>query len=401
MPKLTKRTVDSLKPEPDRDVIVWDSQLPGFGIRVKPSGVKSFLVQYRNESGRSRRLTLGRYGVLTPAAARDLAQERLRDARKGRDPVEARQRARRGATVKDLADTYFEKHLIPSAKPSTITEWRGLLKRHILPRLGQRQATDVQRSDVTALHRAMHETPTNANRVVSLLSTMMTFAEREGIRPEGSNPCRYISKYPEKKRERFLTTAELARLGDALVEAETHGETSPSGILAVRLLLLTGARKAEILNLRWSEVDIERACLRLEDSKTGQKVIPLGAPALALLEDASREEGSPYVCFGKDPAKPFRGLQAVWHRLRTKAGLEDVRLHDLRHSHASFGAGLGLSLPVIGRILGHASTATTQRYAHLADDPVKQAVDRVAGEIAAALSGKKTPNKKPNVEKIR
>ena len=387
MPRLSKRAVDAIKPTPGRDVVAWDSSLPGFGIRVKPSGAKSYLIQYRNTGGRSRRMTLGRHGVLTPASARRIAEERLREVKQGLDPLEERSHARGGATVADLAASYLEKHLQPKCKPSTLREWTRLLHRDILPRIGRRKVADLQRGDISALHRSLRDKPVTANRVVTLLSALLTYAEREGVRPDGSNPCRHVVKYPEKKRERFLTHDELGRLGDALREAEQEGEKHPSGILAVRLLLLTGARKSEILGLRWDEVDFERACLRLSESKTGKKVIPLGAPAIEVLKTAPECEGNPYVCFGVKQGAAFCGLQAVWKRLRDRAGLSDLRLHDLRHSHASFGAGLGLSLPLIGRILGHSSTATTARYAHLADDPVRQAADRISGEIAAAMSG--------------
>jgi integrase len=215
----------------------------------------------------------------------------------------------------------------------------------------------------------------------------MNLAEAWGLRPTGSNPCQGVERYREQRRQRFLSGAELAQVGEALAEAEREESAHPSGILALRLLLLTGARSGEILSLRWSEVNFERSCLELADSKTGQKTIPLGAAALELLSKAERMEDNPYVCFGDKPGRPLGGLTKIWYRIRRRAGLEDVRIHDLRHSFASVGAGSGLGLPIIGAVLGHTQAQTTSRYAHLAADPVQQAAERISEEIAARLDG--------------
>ena len=226
---------------------------------------------------------------------------------------------------------------------------------------------------------------------------MLNLAESWGIRPDGSNPCRHVERYREKRRERFLGNDELARLGQVLSDAEANDTEPPSAIAAVRLLILTGCRLQEVLGLRWDQVDFERRQIRFEESKTGQKTIALGAAALELLCGLPRLEGNPYVIPGKKDGAHFVGMPKVWQRIRKQAGLENVRLHDLRHSFASVGAGAGLSLPIIGKLLGHTQAATTQRYAHLAADPVRQAADRISGEIAAALEG----NPKGQVVQIR
>jgi integrase len=285
-----------------------------------------------------------------------------------------------------FAKRYLSEYSVTKKKAAS-AHMDGLnLTNHVLPAMGQRLLIHIDRTDIAQLHHAMRDKPTAANRVLALVSHMMTMAEKWGLRPEGSNPCRHVDRYPERKRERFLSTDELARLGAVLADAEAKGAAPPQAVACVRLLLLTGARLGEILTLQWPHVDFDRACLRLPDSKTGAKVVHLNAPALALLADLTRLEGSPYVIFGEREGRPFGGIQKAWQRLRARAGLEDLRLHDLRHSFASVGAADGLSLPIIGALLGHTQAATTQRYAHLAADPLRQATERVGRRIAEAMS---------------
>ncbi|HLW80216.1 MAG TPA: tyrosine-type recombinase/integrase [Terriglobia bacterium] len=386
MPRLTKRTVDTTKPAAGRDVVQWDSELPGFGLRVKPSGRKSYILQFRNRQGRSRRLTLGAHGVLTPDAARRQAKQLLAEVERGADPVTQREKERRAASFAELAELYMERHLIPKGKPGSVVAFRGLLDRHVLPALGRLKVAEVTRADVEALHRAMRGKAVTANRALTVISAIMVFAERSELRPSGSNPVRYVQKYREERRERFLSAEEMGRLGDALAEAARDGSQLPGTILAVRLLALSGMRRTEVLTLKWEYVDLERACIRLPDSKTGRKTVPLGAPALDLLAQAPRVEGNPYVCPGDRHGAPLVGIDKAWARLCKRAGLVGVRIHDLRHSWASVGAAAQLGLPVIGRVLGHSSTSTTQRYAHLADDPLRAAADRVSGDIDAAMT---------------
>ena len=306
---------------------------------------------------------------------------------KGGDPAEEARQKMKAPTVAALAARYLEEHAIPKKKPRSVAEDRAHLRRFILPRFGTRKAAGITRADVQSFHHALKATPYQANRALALLSKMFNLAERWGVRPDGSNPGRHVERYPEQCRERFLSAVELARLGEVVAEAEANGSEPPSALAAIRLLILTGCRRQEILGLRWEQVDFQRGLLVFEDSKTGRKAIPLGAAVLALLVDLPRLEGNPYVLPGERQGRHFVGLRDVWVRIRRRAGLEDVRIHDLRHSFASVGASGGDCLLIIGKLLGHTQAATTQRYAHLTADPVKQAADRISGEIAARMNG--------------
>lgn len=385
--KLTKTVADGATYQGNGQsrCVLWDDALPGFGLRVYPSGKKSFVLFYR--AGRQQRLmVLGSYGVLTVQQAREKAQKVLASVLDGADPIETRQQERTAPLVSELAERYLREHARPKKKAASIEADERLLRLYVLPALGRRTVESLGTEDASKLHHNLHKKPIQANRVLALFSKLMSLAERWGMRAPGTNPCRLVERFRENKRERFLSSAELIRLGEVLAEAERDASEHLSALLALRLLLLTGARKSEILTLRWDEVDFERSCLRLRDSKTGQKVIPLGAAALELLTTAPREEGNPFVCFGEKAGQQFIGLQRPWQRLRKKAGLPAVRLHDLRHTHASVGAGAGFGLPIIGRILGHSNPSTTARYSHLADDPLRHAANHISAEIAAHLT---------------
>lgn len=388
MPKLTKRVVDGLEPPDQRDDILWDSQLPGFGLRIKPSGRRTYILQYRNPQGRSRRFTIGLHGPFTPDQARQEAKLLLADVARGLDPAESRKQDRDTLSLADLADRYMTEHAEPKKKPKSVKEDRRLWDQYVLPALGKRNVKDITRADVAKLHSSVgKKTPTTANRVLALLSKAFNLAEVWGIRPDGSNPCRHVKRFKERRVERFLSSEELARLGAVLTETERDQTEMPSVVLAIRLLALTGCRLGEILSLRWEHVDLRRGLLLLPDSKTGKKTVPLGAAAIEILTEAPRESENPYVVIGRRPGRPLVNLQLPWRRIREKAGLSDVRLHDLRHSFASVGASGGMGLPIIGALLGHSEPQTTQRYAHLSASPLKEAADRISSEIASGLRG--------------
>ena len=262
---------------------------------------------------------------------------------------------------------------------------RSAIRRHILPVLGKTPIEAVERAQVVELHQGLCEAPAAANRAVRVLSTMYRLAGEWGMAPEGTNPCRAIARYPARRRERFLTDAEFTRLGRALDETEAGGSASAPAVAALRLLALTGCRKSEILSLRWEDVSLEEAELRLADSKTGARVVPLPPPAVELLGKLPRLSGNPWVIPGKKPGTHLRDVDNAWRIVRARAGLGGVRLHDLRHSYAS--RALGEGLPMIAKLLGHAHVETTARYAHLARDSVRESAERVALSIAADVLG--------------
>ena len=383
--KVTKRAVDELAKAGDG--VLWDAELKGFGARCRGDGV-SYSVRYRAGSGRAapiRTVTIGRHGSpWTPETARAEARRILAAVEGGADPAGER----KAETFADLAERYLADHAAVRLKPRSADEDRRMLARYVLPAIGRHKLADLDRMAVAKLHHGLRHAPYMANRVLGLLSRMLNLAERWGLRPDNSNPCRFVDKFKEASRERFLSAAELAKLGEALAGAEAKNAELPSAIAAIRLLALTGCRLGEVLTLQWEHVDFEGACLRLPDSKTGAKVVHLSAPALEVLAGLERN-GTPWVIWGTKADAHLVNLQKPWRRIRTAAGLEGVRIHDLRHSHASVAVGLGEGLPMIGKLLGHSQVQTTARYAHLATDPVKAATERVGGAIAAMLSGRK------------
>jgi len=385
MPKLTKRIIDTAEPRA-REYFIWDSDIPGLGLRILPSGRKSYVVQYR-AGRRSRRMTLGPSTVLTCTQARNRAIEIIAAARNGEDPAAARDAQRTAVTVRELAERFDAEHIAIRLKPSTAREYRRNLRRFILPALGRLLVTEVTRADVAKFHHDLRHIPYQANRCLEVISKMFNLAEMWGLRPDGTNPRKHIRKYPEEKRERFLSAAELRRVGEVLREMEAEGIELPSAILAVRLLILTGCRLGEIMTLKWDYVDIPGRALRLPDSKTGAKIVHLGQPAIEQLEHAPRMPGNPWVIFGTIDGKHLSDLQPFWRRVRARAGLKDARIHDLRHTFASTAVAAGQGLPMIGKLLGHTQVQTTARYAHLAADPVRDAADVVAQNLKKALLG--------------
>ena len=383
---LSNRTVAALKVA--RDTVFWDRDLTGFGVRVYPTGGKVYVAQARGPDG-PKRVTVGRHDVLHADQARQRAALIIARIKAGEDPVPLplAARANGGPTVADLAARYLEEHVEVKLKPNTQRQARGVLHRHILPALGKMPLVAIERAQVVDLQQKLCDRPVTANRAVKVLSHMYRLGEGWGMVPEGCDPCRSVEKYPERRRERFLTDAEFARLGRVLHEAVDSGSASPIAVAAIRLLMLTGCRKNEILTLRWTDVDLEAGELHLGDAKAGPRAVQLPPTAVRLLEALPRREGCPWVFPGEDREGRFSGggLDHAWQTVRTHAELEDVRLHDLRHSFASRALALGETLPVIGKLLGHNDIETTARYAHLARDSIHEAAERIAGSVAADI----------------
>jgi integrase len=418
---ITKRLVDSLELT-SAEYFIWDEKLIGFGVRVQPapSGAMSYVVKYRSGSGRrapSRRVTLGRVGTITPDQARALARKLLGAVANGADPAASKAADRQAASLRELAECFLRDHAEAKRKPGTAQGYRTILEKHVVPVLGSRRAGAVTSSEIADLHLRMREHPFQANRTLAVLSAMYEFGGRRNFVPKGFNPAKRLEKYPEATRERYLTAEELSRLGDAIREAETVGicysinEDNPNAkhapregsrrvsidcyvAGALRLLVLTGARLREILHLKWAHVDFGRGLLLLPDSKSGKKTIVLNAPALEIM--SSLPQIGCYVIAGhsagSENEKPRADLNRPWSRITKHAGLHGLRIHDLRHTHASVGAGAGLGLPIIGKLLGHAHPSTTARYAHLDADPLRRASDQIGNQIAKAMGGQNTPN---------
>jgi integrase len=364
--RITKRTVDALQSN-GREFTVWDDTVSGFGVRVRQTGAKSYVVVYRAGAGRGapvRRYTIGAVGKITPERARARAKVILGAVAHGDDPANQKTAERGTPTVAELADNFMADHVRTKRKAGTAEFYRDILDRIVKPALGTTKADKLTRLQVGRLHSSLADTPFQANRVLAVIGSMFAFAGRACIVREGTNPARGIDKFKEERRERFLTGEELERLGGAIREAETTGvpwtvdetrptakhvpkakrstKIAPSSAAALRLLLFTGCRLREILHLRWEHVDIERGCLFLPDSKSGRKTVILNAPALTVLNSLQRT-GS-YVVPGDDPEQPRHDLKRPWDAVTKRAGLAGVRLHDLRHTYASFGAGGGLGL---------------------------------------------------------
>ena len=383
--RISKTTVDALQP----GEMLRDTEIIGFGVR-RQRGAPVYFVRKRID-GLGKWITIGTHGAgWTADKARKAAQSILGTIADGKDPVATKRLDRDRSRVADAAELFLLHHG-PKLKSRTREEYERLFKLHILPAFGHRRVDEINRTDVARFHAERSATKSGANFALACLSKFMSWAEEHGLRPDNSNPCRRVKKYAAVKRERYLTGEEFTRLGAELDRTDDEGEDSPFVTAALRLLILTGARLNEILTLKWSFVDLERGLLFLPDSKTGQKSIRLSEAAVAVLAGLPRLSGNPHVLPGRVEGGHLINLQKPWRRIRERAGISDVRIHDLRHSFASVAAASGGSLPMIGKLLGHSQPQTTARYAHLADDPLRELNERVGGAIADALAGNRRP----------
>ncbi len=386
MPHITKRTVDGAEPQQNKNgYFIWDDELKGFGVRVMPSGRKTYWAQYR-VGGRTHRVSCGVHGHVTPEQARQKAKDIFGRVARGVDPAEVIALHRKSPTVAEVCERFKEQHIKLRLKPSTQYEYTRNIELFIKPAFGNHKIVDIKRSDIAELHHKFHHVPYKANRILGVLSMLFNMAEKWDLRPDGSNPCRHVTKYPEKQRERFLTQEEVGQLWGVLDARLERGEESVYVAAAFKLLLLTGCRLGEIQKLRWEEVKAPH--IDLQDSKTGRRIVPLNDIAREILNSIPRLPDNPYVICGHLPGEHITDLQRPWRRIRKEAGLDSTRIHDLRHTFASHAAQNGVELVEIMKLTGHTQVRTALRYMHFATERIRQTSNVVASSLTTFV---KTP----------
>jgi integrase len=387
MPKFTKRFVESIVPDPQKMIKYWDSELKGFGLIVLPSGRRTYCVQYRNTQRIQKMLKLGTHGQITTEEARILAKKYLSGVVHGHDPVESKKENRDLPTMNDLASDYLLHHG-EKKRPKSLKEDQRYLTSIILPALGSKLVVHVSRRDIEDLHRAHKNTPYQANRFLALLSKMFSLAMAWNWRSD--NPATGIERYREEKRERWLTAEELKVLWSTLDEYSNQFSTN-----VFKLLILTGARKGELIAATWNQFDLEAGVWTKPAHLTKQKKqehLPLSPQAIEILEKMAAESTSSFLFPGKVKGKCLQEIKTAWNTIRKKSGFPDLRIHDLRHTYASHLVSSGLSLSIVGKLLGHTQAATTQRYAHLADEPLRQATAMFGNNLDKIIGKKEFPS---------
>ena len=379
MSKLTKRTVDAVIAT-GSDHFIWDQELRGFGLRVSPKGRKSFFIQYRYQ-GRTQRMRLGRLGLITTDEARKKAKILLGTAEGGKNPALIAASQRRAPLLIEVSKRFVTEHVEIRLKPRTQANYRSVLKSYILPALGQKRITEITLADLSTLHTSLSDKPSQANRAILIMSKLLNLSEQWGLRTMGSNPCRHIQLFTDKKRHRFLDKTELSRLWETLDKAYQDETAGLYAINAYKLLILTGCRLGEIQTLKWSYIRGNR--VEFPDSKTGYKRLPLNAAAMEVLNQTPVKDGNPYVICGEKSGAHIVNLQKSWRRIRKRAGLSDLRIHDLRHTFASQAVMNGTPLALVSKLLGHSKITTTMRYAHLADNELLDASEGIGALLKA------------------
>jgi integrase len=390
--KLTEKRIDELKPDV-KEYFTWDDGLPGFGIRVRPSGAKSYVLKYRIQGGRGagqRRSAIGKPGVLTLAEAREIARRHLTVVANGGDPFGERKAYREASTVADLLRRFMTEHVEVRRTKITAIEYRRLIERHLIPTLGRKKVAEVTGEDMDRIHSKMRAHPVQANRMIAVASKAFSLAERWRMRPEHTNPCSKVERFPERARERVFTISEIEALGRALVVVEagegTRTPANPFSVLALRLAMVLGLRIGEVRTMLWADVDLSAGTARIS-GKTGPRTVFIPAPVAVLLGEAPRIG----ICVipGRDPNHPldYSAIQRLWSRVVARAGLEDARIHDLRHTVATMAAGTGAGAHLVRELLGHKSLAMANRYVGRMNDPVRELQGRVADTLAAAVKG--------------
>jgi integrase len=391
--KLTKTLAESAQPQA-KDYEIRDTAVPGFVLKVTPAGRKMFMLAYTAANGQRRKPAIGRFGEITVEQARGIAQDWLAEVRRGSDPSAERAAARQAPTMKELCDRFISDYSIPRNRPSTVKGNRVNINAHILPALGHLKVPDVARPDIATLIGRMEKTPTAANRTLCVLRKMFNMAEVWGYRPDGSNPCRHIPKFPERGRTKLIDNAELRRLFAYLDRADAEGLEHPFLTLAVRLQFAFAARRSEILNLEWSWIDFENRRVVWPDSKTGGMSKPLSAEAQELLENAPRLEDSPFVVpsiFDPQRAMPDHTYSAGWRRMIERAGIPHCGTHAIRHRAATDIANSGVPVKVGMALTAHKTVTMFMRYVHAEDDPIRAAAEAVSARRRSLIGGTAAP----------
>ncbi len=382
MPKFTKRFVEAINPDSEKTLKLWDSELKGFGLIVLPSGRRTYCIEYRNSDRIKKRLKIGVHGIVTTEEARDLAKKRLGQVAHGEDPTEQKKLVTLLPTMEDLALNYVERHGYKK-RPNSLKGDLGLLKNVILPALGRLKVSYVTRRDIETIHKNLQTTPYKANHTLRLLSKMFNLTIAWGWRDD--NPATNIQKYQEEKRDRWLDQGELDRLWEVL---DLHSDRMTAYVY--KFLILTGARKGEALGATWDQFDLEKGVWTKPSHLTKQKKkehLPLSEKAVEVLQIVKKRtpKGSVYVFPGRIEGQPLKEIKTFWKTVLKEAKLENVRIHDLRHTHASHLVSSGLSLSIVGKLLGHTQASTTQRYAHLADEPLRHAAELFGSKVGQRI----------------
>jgi len=383
--KLTKTVVEKAVPG-TRPVLVHDTELRGFHLKVLPTGTRAYFYYYRTADGTERRPKIGDHGEITCEQARGIAQAWAAEVCAGRDPGGHRAAGRAAPIVRELMERYFKEHVEPRNKASTAKETRRLIDKKINPALGSIKVAALTRGEIRSFQNSMRETPFEANQALARLSKAFTLATAEwGLRPD--NPCARLQRYRVEKRERFYSEAELSRIGKVLIKAAADESESRAVILAIWLLALTGCRLGEVLGMRWSDLDLSQGLLRLPETKTGAKTVVLPAAVTALLSGTDR--ASDWIVSGSEKDRPLSRnvMEKAWARLRIRAGVSDGRLHDFRHTVGTYGAQTGANAFMIRDLLRQKDIAVTAGYVQRATVPMRALADRVANRVGAALSG--------------
>ena len=372
--KISSRTVSAFKGAAGKDMCLWDTEVKGFGLRVQPSGRRSYIYKFRTPDGRRRNRKIGDPETLTAESARRIVLGMVSDAALGKVIVEDKPKTK-AITMRKLCDMYLEDYARLHKKPRSVEDDARYIEKEIKPLLGAKNLSEIRSKDIVRIHSSMSAKPVKANRLLALLSKMFNLAEEWELRDANTNPTQHIRKYKETPRERYLTQDEIVSLEQTLSKAQKEHLVSHSVIHAIRVLLMTGARLQEVLTMKWEYVDIENGKINLPDSKSGKKTIWLSDKARDYIDAIPHKRGNPYIFVGQRSGSPLVNLQKPWRKLRSMAGIEDVRIHDLRHTYASLAVSQNLSLPIVGKLLGHKSIKSTERYAHLYDDVMRDAAN--------------------------